>query len=682
MPPGYVNHRAFISEQEGGRKSPPKGFPTAAEDYGDPKNYKFPIDAKHLRAAISYYNAGGAGESGYSAAEWQTVGRRIVARANQAYGGGYTWKGGKIVPPSQKAAAEPPSPADMADQCDNPDHADLPDALHAKLHEKQADAAAKQAQEPGDADWEQEDADLSDQAIDLVNQLIARETQELGADPDEADEVATLLTIRAMLIAFQRGELLEALETLQNGDSITASEPGVGDLSVPTIGGHGGQPAKGPRGLNHYARRLKQILGSRVTDGTLDAAHKSARGYAGAMARKESTAGTARQGGVDANAARTGSETGLLPGARADVYVEPPDWIPFLPLPHTSQHPDYGPVTITRERNERFVQNFKAGVYQTELPIDAEHDLKGGGAFGFVTDMRLNADGSADAQVRWSDRGTAALQGDRFICISPEWFDEWTDKVSGETYRDVAIGGALTNRPFFKPGTLRPLAASEHLIATVFGPAREQEARMTTEIDTAGGRGLSPRSISTPNEPRSFEEQLRQLQQENAALRQASERSAVEARSAVERVEAVERAARAKRFTDEILGRSDANGTRWVLGATSTPGEDGDAVLAREVGFLERMAAQFGEDSDEFRHYVTTRRAAAETARYAGVLGAHGLPGAGEPATAQRQADAIARQYQEQDPTLSRLAALDRVFESRADLYQRIREEERRREGR
>jgi len=478
--------------------------------------------------------------------------------------------------------------------------------------------------------------------------------------------------------------LLEALEELQNetdssearplsgrsvsnGDSLAASEPGVGDLSVPKLAGQAPSqaPSRPTTRLNHYARRLKQILGSRLTDGTLEQAHRSARGYAGAMARKESTAGTARQGGVDANAARTGSETGLLPGARADVYVEPPDWIPFLPLPHTSQHPDYGPVTITRERNARFVQNFKAGVYQAELPIDAEHDLKGGGAFGFVTDMRLNADGSADARVRWSDRGTAALQGDRFICISPEWFDEWTDKVSGETYRDVAIGGALTNRPFFKPGTLRPLAASEHLIATVFGPAREQEARMTT-----------------PNEPRSFEEQLRQLQQENAALRQASERSADAARTAVERVEAVERAARAKRFTDEILGRSDANGTRWVLGATSTPGEDGDAVLAREVGFLERLASQFGEDSEDFHHYVTTRRAAAETARYAGVLGAHGLPGAGEPATAQRQADAIARQYQEQDAGLSRLAALDRVFESRPDLYQRIRDEERRREGR
>ena len=58
------------------------------------------------------------------------------------------------------------------------------------------------------------------------------------------------------------------------------------------------------------------------------------------------------------------------------AFAEAPEWIPFLPKPGTYAHPRYGDITITRERNARFVQNFKDGVYQDRLPIDAEHETK------------------------------------------------------------------------------------------------------------------------------------------------------------------------------------------------------------------------------------------------------------------------------------------------------------------
>jgi hypothetical protein len=137
---------------------------------------------------------------------------------------------------------------------------------------------------------------------------------------------------------------------------------------------------------------------------------------------------------------------------------EPYQWIPYLPVPGQYESPRYGTILITPERNKNFIANFKAGVYQKHLPIDAEHDLKTSGALGYIEDMRSNSDGSVDAYVKWNPRGEAAIKGDRFRYVSPEWYDEWRDPMSGASFRDVAIGGALTTRPFFKEKALRSLA--------------------------------------------------------------------------------------------------------------------------------------------------------------------------------------------------------------------------------
>jgi 2'-5' RNA ligase len=40
------------------------------------------------------------------------------------------------------------------------------------------------------------------------------------------------------------------------------------------------------------------------------------------------------------------------------AFAEAPAWIPYLPKPGVYAHPRYGPITITTERNQRFVSNF------------------------------------------------------------------------------------------------------------------------------------------------------------------------------------------------------------------------------------------------------------------------------------------------------------------------------------
>src|SRR5271157_2076311 len=93
-----------IQEKEGAPKSPPKGYPTDPAQYGDPKNFKYPIDKKHINSAVGYFNHDGMQKKGgYSDTEWATIGRRIAAAANKLIGPGHSYSDGKIVTKEAKS---------------------------------------------------------------------------------------------------------------------------------------------------------------------------------------------------------------------------------------------------------------------------------------------------------------------------------------------------------------------------------------------------------------------------------------------------------------------------------------------------------------------------------------------------------------------------------------------------
>ena len=138
-----------------------------------------------------------------------------------------------------------------------------------------------------------------------------------------------------------------------------------------------------------------------------------------------------------------------------------PQWIPFLPKPGVYQHPRYGDVVITPETNAAYVQSVKDCVYQDNIPLDAEHQTKLSGAVAWLKDMRMNSDHSSDALVEWTQRGRTLLAGGQFKYVSAELWDEWTDPASGTVHQHVVGGGAITTRPFFKDKVLRALVASE-----------------------------------------------------------------------------------------------------------------------------------------------------------------------------------------------------------------------------
>ena len=276
------------------------------------------------------------------------------------------------------------------------------------------------------------------------------------------------------------------------------------------------------------------------------------------------------------------SSTQLQPLMMAE-FMEPPSTIPVLPRPGKYEHPSYGTIDMTDERLDRFVDNFKRVVYQDRIPIDLEHDTKLSGAAGWITDLVKNSDGSVDARVEWTDMGRTALERDRYLYVSPEWYSQWASPIDGVKHDDVLIGAALTTRPFFKPPALRSLAATEERV--------EMPEKKEMQVE------------QSPVVPTSFaelENKVVSLEAAKAASAKLAESYAEGLKKANERIAAMEDAAQTRRFNDEVLGKSDSNNLRWF-------GE-----IESHIRILKSLAAAEGEDSDAFKAYVAQNRAFAE----------------------------------------------------------------------
>lgn len=167
---------------------------------------------------------------------------------------------------------------------------------------------------------------------------------------------------------------------------------------------------------------------------------------------------------------------------------EPPATINVFPSPGTYKHPLWGDIEVTEAGNQEFVENFNGQVYQEHVPIDAEHETKLSGAVGYLKKLAMNDDGSIEATVEWTERGTKLIEDDSYKYISPEWFEQWTDPATSKEYTNVLVGAALTTRPFFKG--LRSLVASE-------GRWFDQDERGRTPLIRSTAEGISYNDLQT-----------------------------------------------------------------------------------------------------------------------------------------------------------------------------------------
>src|SRR5690606_19362004 len=100
----------------------------------------------------------------------------------------------------------------------------------------------------------------------------------------------------------------------------------------------------------------------------------------------------------------------------------------------------------------------------------------------------------------------------RFGYVSPEWYETWKEPTTGTVYQDVAIGAALTNRPFFK--TLRPLIASERGLKTAVGGAQD----IVFSKKEAGAMGNNEQPTVEVRQFAELQQQFAELQKQMGAL--------------------------------------------------------------------------------------------------------------------------------------------------------------------
>lgn len=394
-------------------------------------------------------------------------------------------------------------------------------------------------------------------------------------------------------------------------------------------------------------------------------------------------------------------------------FAEPPEQINVLPRPGRYTHPLYGNIVVTRGTNAEFVTNFANRVYQQDIPIDISHEGKLMGAVGYYRELEQRDDGSVDARVEWTERGQQILREDRFRYFSPEWHDKWQDS-SGKVHRHVLVGGALTNRPFFKEDALRPLVASdgewwfeeplESAFNEEFEDLNKKEERWVIIQDKQGKEGgenvdqITKEELDALKAQAAEAEQLKKDKAEAVAkveeavkAQEAAEAALAEAKKGdegddatkklteqlqaseearkkgEERIEALEATDRRRRFKEVVLGRDDAGVKQFAEDKKTLHPMVGD--LEAKVQIMEVLADTKGVDSDEFKAYVTSERTHASQLHDTGLYKEQGKTTPDEPVEADQKVEAAVKEWMEKHPDESEADAYTAVLEDNPQLY-------------
>jgi len=138
-----------------------------------------------------------------------------------------------------------------------------------------------------------------------------------------------------------------------------------------------------------------------------------------------------------------------------------------IEIMHTGkwEHPQYGTIKIDNSDIDKFVNSFDNNVRKVDLAIDQEH-MPEKGAAGWIKSLKKEEDDNGMAlmaSIEWTKLGKGLIKDGVFKYFSPELAFDYEDQETHENFENVLIGGALTNRPYFK--NLAPVALSENMYA-------------------------------------------------------------------------------------------------------------------------------------------------------------------------------------------------------------------------
>ncbi len=145
-------------------------------------------------------------------------------------------------------------------------------------------------------------------------------------------------------------------------------------------------------------------------------------------------------------------------------------WLQAFPVGEYT-HEVYGKIKMTVERAQNMARNIISKVRGIDLAIDYGHD-SGGEAAGWVTSAEARHDGLW-LFVEWTQAAATAIREGKYRYFSPEYVNEWAHPQTGDKFKDVMVGGGLTNRPFLK--NILPVNLSEIEEATKRGGGGMEE---------------------------------------------------------------------------------------------------------------------------------------------------------------------------------------------------------------
>jgi hypothetical protein len=121
-------------------------------------------------------------------------------------------------------------------------------------------------------------------------------------------------------------------------------------------------------------------------------------------------------------------------------------------------HPAYGEFAITKDTLKEVKANFDADTRGIELAVDENHEPNHK-ALACYKELYQVTENDLFAKLELTQKGADLLNEGAYRYFSPEIVFFKTDEETGKPITNMLVGGAFTNRPFFK--SMQPLMASE-----------------------------------------------------------------------------------------------------------------------------------------------------------------------------------------------------------------------------
>jgi len=113
------------------------------------------------------------------------------------------------------------------------------------------------------------------------------------------------------------------------------------------------------------------------------------------------------------------------------------------------KHDNYGTIEFNNEVFSAFVKNFEDNVRGVDIAIDEEHYPEKGAA-GWVKKLYNKGKDGLWGLIEWTPVGIDLVKKKIFKYMSIEYDQDYKDLDSGNKFKWVLYGAALTNRPFLK----------------------------------------------------------------------------------------------------------------------------------------------------------------------------------------------------------------------------------------